>query len=104
MLAGGALVVAFAMLGDAVKPKRLSGLFSGAPSVATASLLVTGLSAGPQKDEKYALGMIAGSIGLVAFAAIAALVVKRFGSIGGSLIAWTGWVVVAGTIYVVFLR
>ncbi len=41
VLAGGTLVVAFAMISDAVKPKMFSGLFSGAPSVATASLLVT---------------------------------------------------------------
>lgn len=104
VLAGGALVVAFAVLGDAVKPKMFSGLFSGAPSVATASLLVTGLAVGPKQDEKYAVGMIAGAIGLVAFAAIAALVVKRFGSIGGSFIAWAGWAVTAAALYIVFVR
>ena len=104
VLAGGALVVAFAMISNAAKPRMFSGLFSGAPSVAIASLLVTGLATGAQKDEKYATGMIAGAIGLVVFAVVAALVVKRFGSIWGSSIAWIGWLATAGAIYLVFVR
>ena len=104
VIAGGALVVAFAMISDAVKPKTFSGLFSGAPSVATASLLVTGLAMGPEKTHKYAIGMIAGTIGLVCFAAVAAMAVKRFGSISGSVIAWFAWVVPAFAIYAVFMR
>lgn len=104
VIAGGALVVAFAMISDAVKPKMFSGLFSGAPSVATASLVVTGLAMGPQKDEKYAVGMIAGTIGLVLFAAVAAILVKRFGSIWGSGIAWFAWAAPAFGIYLVFMR
>jgi hypothetical protein len=35
-------VVAFAMLGDVLKPKMFAGRFGTAPSVATASLLVSG--------------------------------------------------------------
>lgn len=104
VVAGGALVVAFAMISDAVKPKMFSGLFSGAPSVATASLLVTGLAMGAQKDQKYTVGMIAGAIGLVFFAAVAALAVKHFGSMWGSAIAWFAWVVPAFAIYFVFIR
>ena len=88
VLAGGALVVAFAMISNAVKPKMFAGLFSGAPSVATASLLVNGLAMGAAKDEKYATGMIAGAIGLVFFSAAAAFLVKRLGSITGSALAW----------------
>lgn len=104
VLAGGALVVAFSMLSDALKPKMFSGLFSGAPSVATASLLVTGLATGAAKDEKYALGMIAGAIGLVFFSAAAAPLVKHVGSITGSALAWVAWAVPAFGIYLVFLR
>src|SRR5205807_1800795 len=66
VLLGGTLVVAFALLSDALKPKTFAGLFSGAPSVATASLLVTGLATGAAKDEKYAMGMIGAAISLVA--------------------------------------
>jgi uncharacterized membrane protein (GlpM family) len=43
-LAGGTFVVAFALLGSVVKPKRLAGLFSAAPSVAIASLLIAAYS------------------------------------------------------------
>ena len=37
VVAGGVLVVAFAMLADMLKPKMFAGLFGAAPSVATAS-------------------------------------------------------------------
>src|SRR5207247_460417 len=48
------------MLSDMLKPKMFAGLFGAAPSVATASLLVHGLAAGPAKDEKYDTGMLIG--------------------------------------------
>ena len=75
VIAGGALVVAFAMLSDTLKPKTFAGLFSAAPSVATASLLVSGLATGPAKDQEYAWGMIAGAIGLVFYSVAAAFLV-----------------------------
>lgn len=104
VLAGGALVVVFAMLGDVLKPKMFAGLFSGAPSVATASLLVSGLAMGATKDVKYGTGMIAGAIGLVVYGAAAALAVKHLGSVAGSIVAWVAWVVPAGVVYWVFLH
>ena len=104
VLAGGALVVTFAMLSDMLKPKMFAGLFGAAPSVATASLLVNGLATGPAKDEKYATGMIAGAIGLVAYSAAAALTVKHLGSVAGSILAWVAWVIPAGTVFWFFLR
>jgi Protein of unknown function (DUF3147) len=104
VVAGGALVVAFAMLGDVLKPKMFAGLFGAAPSVATASLLVGGLAMGAARDEKYATGMIAGAIGLVVYSAAAALAVKHLGSVLGSIVAWIAWIVPAAAVYVVFLR
>jgi uncharacterized membrane protein (GlpM family) len=104
VVAGGALVVAFAMLSDTLKPKMFSGLFGAAPSVATASLLVSGLAMGASKDQKDATGMIAGAIGLIAYSAAAALAVKHLGSLWGSVIAWIAWVVPAAIVYLVFLR
>lgn len=104
VLAGGCLVVAFAMLSDMLKPKMFSGLFGGAPSVATASLLVSGLAMGPAKDEKYGTGMIAGAIGLVAYSLAAALAVKHLGAVAGSIVAWIAWVVPAAALYWLFLR
>ncbi|HET7420892.1 MAG TPA: DUF3147 family protein [Candidatus Dormibacteraeota bacterium] len=104
VVAGGALVVAFAMLSDMLKPKMFSGLFGAAPSVATASLLVSGLAMGAGMDAKYATGMIAGAVGLVVYAGVAALAVKHLGPVAGSIVAWVAWVVPAAVIYLVFLR
>lgn len=104
VLAGGALVVAFAFLSDMLDPKMFSGLFGGAPSVATASLLVSGLAMGAAKDGKYATGMIAGAVGLVVYSAAAALAVRHLGSIAGSIVAWIAWLLPAGLVYAVFLR
>lgn len=103
VLAGGALVVAFAMVSDMLRPKMFSGLFGAAPSVATASLLVSGLAMGAAKDGRYATGMIAGAIGLVAYSLAAAPAVKHLGSIGGSILAWAAWVVPAAIVYAAFL-
>jgi Protein of unknown function (DUF3147) len=103
-LAGGALVVAFAMLGDVLKPKMFAGLFGAAPSVATASLLVSGLASGAAKDEKYASGMIAGAVGLVVYSVAAAFAVKHLGSVAGSIVAWVAWIVPAASVYWFFLR
>jgi uncharacterized membrane protein (GlpM family) len=102
-LLGGTLVVAFAMLSDAFKPKTFAGLFSGAPSVATASLLVTGLATGADRDQKYAMGMIVGAVGLVFYSLAAAFLVKHVGSIAGSALAWVAWAIPAFGLYWLFL-
>jgi hypothetical protein len=104
VVAGGALVVAFAMLADMLKPKMFAGLFGAAPSVATASLLVSGLAMGASKDTRYATGMIAGAVGLVVYSTAAAFAVKHLGSIAGSIAAWGTWAVTAAGVYLVFLR
>ena len=104
VVVGGALVVAFSMLGDMLKPKMFAGLFGAAPSVATASLLVSGLATGAARDARSATGMIAGAIGLIAYSAAAALTVKHLGAVAGSALAWVAWLVPAAVIYMVWLR
>ena len=103
VVAGGLLVVAFAMLGDMLKPKMFAGLFGAAPSVATASLLVSGLAMGASKDMHYATGMIAGAVGLVVYSVAAAFAVKHLGAVPGSVVAWVAWLLPAAAIYLVFL-
>ena len=103
VVAGGALVVVFAMLGDVLKPKMFAGLFGAAPSVATASLLVSGLAMGASKDTQYATGMIAGAVGLVVYSVAAAFAVKHLGAVAGSIAAWVAWLLPAAAIYLVFL-
>jgi hypothetical protein len=103
VLAGGLFVVLFAMLSDALKPKMFAGLFSAAPSVASASLLVTGLAVGATKDEQYALGMIVGTVGLVCYSLAAALLVKHLGPFAGSVLAWAAWAIPALGLFGLFL-
>lgn len=103
-VAGGLLVVAFAAFSDMLKPKMFAGLFSAAPSVATASLLITGLASGPARAHRYALGMIVGAVGLVFFSAAAAMLVKRLGAIAGSALAWVAWAAPSFALWWVFLR
>ena len=81
-----------------------AGLFSGAPSVATVSLLVTGLAMSPVKASTYATGMIAGAIGLVFYSVAAAFLVERLDAVVGSALAWAAWLVPAALVFVVFLR
>ncbi|HKC19321.1 MAG TPA: DUF3147 family protein [Candidatus Dormibacteraeota bacterium] len=104
ILAGGAFVAGFAMLGDTLKPKMFAGLFSGAPSVATVSLLVTGIAMGPAKVSMYATGMIAGAVGLVVYSLAAAYLMEHLNALVGSALAWVAWLVPAGIVYAVFLR
>lgn len=104
VLAAGGFVVALAALGDKLQPKMFAGLLGGAPSVASVSLLVSGLAMGAAKDTKYATGMIAGAIGLVVYSLAAAFAVKHLGALAGSLVAWVAWVIPAGAIYWFFLR
>ena len=104
VLAGGALVAAFAVLGDTLKPKMFAGLFSAAPSVAVVSLLVTGLAMGPAKDTRLATGMIAGTVGLVFYSVAAALLVKHLKAVAGSILAWFAWLVPAAGMYWLLFR
>jgi galactitol-specific phosphotransferase system IIC component len=53
-LAGGTLVVLFAIVSEALEPKRFAGLFSAAPSVLLASLIVTVLLEGTSPASESA--------------------------------------------------
>ncbi|HEX7265520.1 MAG TPA: DUF3147 family protein [Candidatus Dormibacteraeota bacterium] len=102
-VAGGAFVALFALLSDALKPKTFSGLFSAAPSIAMASLLVTALATGHLKAAAAAIGMIAGAIGMVAYCIAASYAVERFGAVAGSALAWVAWLACAGIAYLLIL-
>jgi len=64
-LPGGAIVSAFALIGDVVRPKRFAGLFSAAPSVALATLAVTVVNDGPTYAAVEARSMIFSSVGFI---------------------------------------
>jgi Protein of unknown function (DUF3147) len=103
-LAGGSLVVVFSGLGDVLKPKAFAGLFGAAPSVALASLFVTVLTGGPMKAARSSRGMIAGAVGMICYCVAATALVKRFGELGGSMLAWVAWIVPAVLVYWLFIR
>jgi hypothetical protein len=103
-LAGGALVVLFALMGEVVRPRSLAGITSGAPSVAAAGLLVTVLTTGAISAWNQSLAMIAGAVGLVVWCLVATEAMKRFGGLKGSVAATTVWFIAAFSLWAVVLR
>lgn len=103
-LAGGTLVVVFALIGEVIRPRSLAGITSGAPSVAAAGLTVTVLTSGVVSAYNQSLAMIAGAVGLVAWCLVGTEAVKRFGGLKGSVTATTVWVVAAFTSWALLLR
>jgi uncharacterized membrane protein (GlpM family) len=101
---GGLLVVAFALVGHVLEPKRFAGLFSAAPSVALASLTVVLATKGHGDARDNALGMIVGAVGFVVFAVVARRLVARFDAAAGSALACVLWLAVAGLGYGIALR
>jgi hypothetical protein len=103
-LAGGTLVAGFSVLGDLLKPKAFAGIFGAAPSVALASLLITAVTSGGSKAATSAHGMIAGAVGMVCYCIAASALVKRFGALGGSILAWVAWIVPSVLVYWFMIR
>ncbi|WP_214105497.1 DUF3147 family protein [Acrocarpospora catenulata] len=95
-LLGGLLVMVFAMAGETVTPKRFAGIFAAAPAVALAGMTVTVLDQGSRPLAESALGMIAGSVALVAYCAVAVPLVRSLGALAGSVTALAVWAAVAG--------
>jgi uncharacterized membrane protein (GlpM family) len=101
--AGGTLVVAFALLSQALSPKRFAGLFSAAPAVALAGLAVTLLDKGSHEAHQNAAGTIAGSIGMAAYAAAVVPLLRRTRAAAAAVLALAVWVVVAAVIEIPLL-
>lgn len=94
-LAGGSLVVVFALLSQALSPKRFAGLFSAAPAVAIAGMIIALLDQGRTSVRAEALGMIAGAAGMVAYAAAAVPLLRRRSASYAVSMALAAWLVVA---------
>ena len=102
-LAGGSLVSAFALLSEGLSPKRFAGLFSAAPAVAIASLTIVLLDKGGHEAHRNSLGMLAGSAGMVAYAATAVPLLRRLRAGRAALTAVLVWLVVAAPVAVLVL-
>ena len=94
-VAGGALVVAFALLSEGLGPKRFAGLFSAAPAVAIAGLSVVVLGETTHKAHENAIGMIAGGCGMVAYAAAVVPLLRRARAADAAALALVAWTAVA---------
>jgi uncharacterized membrane protein (GlpM family) len=97
-LAGGLLVVAFALLSQGLSPKRFAGLFSAAPAVALASLTITVLDKGAHDAHRSAAGMIAGAAGMIAYAATVVPLLRRTQAVKAAALSLSAWVLVAGVV------
>lgn len=98
-LAGGTLVVLFALIGQTLKPKWCAGIFGAAPSVALASLTVTIVTKGDAKASAAALGMAFGAAGFVAFSSCVRPLMNRHSAVRASLFATLVWVAVTLSSY-----
>jgi uncharacterized membrane protein (GlpM family) len=66
-LLGGFIVSAFAVVGEAVRPKSFAGLFGAAPSVALATLTLTLFTEGKHYAALEARSMIAGAFAFLGY-------------------------------------
>ena len=77
-LIGGAVVSAFAVLGDLFKPKSFAGLFGAAPSVALATLGLTLATEGVSYAAQEAFSMLAGALAFFVYASCVSRIMMRY--------------------------
>ena len=77
-LVGGAVVSAFAIIGDLLKPKSFAGLFGAAPSVALGTLGLTIATEGAAYAAIEAHSMMAGAIAFTAYASCVSSIMMRY--------------------------
>jgi hypothetical protein len=102
-LAGGGLVVVFAVVSECLAPKRFAGLFSAAPAVALAGLTITLLDKGAPDAHENAVGMIAGSVGMIAYAMAIIPLLRRTPASRAALTGLAAWALVAAAVAVPLL-
>ena len=100
-LAGAMFVLAFAALAQVLSPKRFTGVFSAAPSVALGSLVVTAAFSGIPDVALSARGMAVGAVAFTAYCVAAVPLLHRLGAWRGSLAALGVWGAVAAVGYLV---
>ena len=97
-VAGGTLVVLFAVLSEGLSPKRFAGLFSAAPAVAIAGLSVMVLDKGAHAAHENAAGMLAGSAGMTAYAAACVPLLRRVSAGRAAVAGLAAWALAAGLV------
>ena len=76
-LIGGAVVSAFATLGEVFRPKSFAGLFGAAPSIALATLGLTVAHSGKTYAAIEARSMVVGAIAFLLYACLCSRVLTR---------------------------
>ncbi len=102
-VAGGGLVVAFALVSEALTPKRFAGLFGAAPAVALAGLAITLIDKGAHDAHEAAVGMIAGAAGMIVYAAAVIRLLRRMRASRAALSALAVWVGAAAIVAIPIL-
>jgi len=92
--------VVFALISQGLTPKRFAGLFSAAPAVALAGLTIVILDKGASDAHKNSLGMIAGSAGMVVYAASVVLLLRRLRASHAAFLGLGAWAAAAAVIAV----
>lgn len=103
-IAGGTLVIVFALVSHVVSPKAFSGLFAAAPSVAIASLTITVIGDGAAKARQASIGMTVGGAAMAASCVVAVAAIPRLKAMWGSAAAWVAWMAAGiGLYWTVFI-
>jgi hypothetical protein len=77
-LIGGAVISAFALLGDVLRPKSFAGLFGAAPSIALATVGMTIARHGKEYAATEARSMVLGAIAFCVYAYIVSQALVRY--------------------------
>ena len=96
-LVGGAVVSAFAMLADVLRPKSFAGLFGAAPSVALVTLGIAVYHHGAGYAATQGRSMIAGAIALGVYAVVVCqlLIRAKLRAAPATLLSLVVWLAVA---------
>lgn len=92
-LVGGIVVSGFAVIGELFEPKRFSGIFGAAPSVAIATLGLTFLQHGGPTVATEGWWMVIGGVAMLIYASVSAALARRehfpvWLAAGGGWLAW----------------
>jgi hypothetical protein len=77
-LIGGAVISAFALLGDVLRPKSFAGLFGAAPSIALATVGMTIAHQGKGYAATEARSMVLGAVAFCFYAYAVSRVLLRY--------------------------
>lgn len=87
--------MAFALVGEVVRPKRFAGVFGASPAIALANLSLVVAVEGVAKAATESRAMIGGAVALAAACAVGRIALGRYKALGGSAVIIAVWVAVA---------